>query len=49
MLITADTATDRSVVQVLTTAVAHGGLDVDLPVDMAPNCTLAILAMGSLS
>src|ERR1700730_2324741 len=30
-------------------AEAPGGLDVDLPVDMAPNWTLAILFMGSLS
>jgi bisphosphoglycerate-dependent phosphoglycerate mutase len=49
VLITAETATDRALIQVLMTAAAHGGLDVDLPVDMAPNWTLAILAMGCLS
>jgi hypothetical protein len=48
-LTTAETATDRALIQVLMTAAAHGGLDVDLPVDMAPSWTLAILAMGSLS
>jgi hypothetical protein len=49
VLITAETATDRALIQVLMTAAAHGGLDVYLPVDMAPNWTLAILAMGCLS